>query len=69
MTNAEKIARDICLLVGHYERREITAKGLVNLIEYLYLYQGCESFLFNTAGLKCVGDCTEGHENWLEAQV
>lgn len=67
MTNAERIARDICLLSGQYERGEITAKGFVGKVEQTTM-TGCAGCIY-----KCTTcenhSCFDGHSIWLGVEV
>lgn len=67
MTNAERIARDICLISGQYERGEITAKEFVEKVEKntmngcagcIYKYTTCENH-----------SCFDGRSIWLDAEA
>lgn len=68
MTNAERIARDICLLAGQYERGEITAKGFVEKAEQTITI-GCAGCIYDY-GTSCENcSCHDGHAIWLDAEV
>lgn len=67
MTNAERIARDICLLSGQYERGEITAKGFTEKVAELNL-SGCAGCIYQS--IDCDNySCFDGRAIWLDAEV
>ena len=67
MTNAERIARDICLISGQYERGEITAKGFAKKVEEVATI-GCAGCAFQN--LECSHySCFDGHEIWLSLEA
>ena len=70
MTNAERIARDICLLVGQYERGEISAKEFVKM-DFEINPRGCAGCSYRY--INCVSPvsltCEDGHEKWLDEEV
>lgn len=67
MNNAERIARDICLLSGQYERREITAVTYVRKIKEMGFY-GCNGCIYK--GSRCADkSCFDGSEAWLTSEA
>lgn len=69
MTNAERIARDICLLAGQYERGEITAKGFVEKAEQIITI-GCAGCIYDYGRIGCENcSCHDGHAIWLDAEA
>lgn len=67
MTNAERIARDICLLAGQYERCEITAKGFVENVEKSTMH-GCAGCVFDYRTCENCS-CFDGRSIWLDAEA
>ena len=67
MTNAERIARDICLLAGQYERGEITAKGFAKKVEEVAT-TGCAGCIYQSIGCAPYS-CFDGHEIWLDSEA
>ena len=70
MTNAERIARDICLLAGRYERGEITAKELTEKAKEVNT-DGCAGCAYDCEVCFLSHDitCTKGQQMWLDAEV
>lgn len=70
MTNAERIARDICLLAGRYERGEITAKQLVENTEKT-MKLGCAGCVYREKDImECNNySCRDGRSLWLDAEA
>ena len=67
MTNAERIARDICLLSGQYERGEITAKGFAKKVEEVAT-TGCAGCAWQN--IDCADySCIDGREIWLSLEA
>lgn len=67
MTNAERIARDICLLSGQYERGEITAKGFAKKVEEVAT-TGCAGCVFDYR--TCENrSCFDGRSIWLDVEA
>ena len=67
MNNAERIARDICLLAGQYERGEITAKEFVVTAENCTMH-GCAGCAYKYT--ECNNhSCFDGRAIWLEAEA
>lgn len=70
MTNAERIARDLCLLSGRYERGEIKAKDFVKQSEALTV-PSCDNCHYGRDA--CFKDhrlkCADGFEMWLEEEI
>ena len=68
MTNAERIARDICLLSGQYERGEITAKGFAKKVEEVAT-TGCAGCAWKNIKYCAALSCIDGHEIWLDSEA
>lgn len=69
MNNSERVARDIGLILGLYERKEITAPDFVRRIRGMNL-NGCDSCIYNDLYRGCTSfSCTNGQELWLTSEA